>query len=84
MYYIYVLKSIKNNDVYVGYSTDLKRRFSDHNKGFVRATRPNRPWLLVYYEAYKEKRDATKREKQLKMHRAKEDLKKLLRFSLEN
>lgn len=83
MFYVYVLKSSKNADVYIGYSTDLKRRFADHNKGFVSATSPNIPWMLVYYEAYLNKHDATRREKQLKNHAAKNDLRVQLKNSLE-
>jgi putative endonuclease len=82
VFYVYLLKSLKNSDLYIGYTTDLKRRFSDHNNGFVRATKPNLPWKLIYYEAYFAKNDATKRERQLKMHKAKEDLKKQLKYSL--
>lgn len=84
MYYVYGLKSVKNNDLYIGFSGDLKQRFKDHNQGNVKATKDNRPWKLVYYEAYKDKRDATRRERQLKNHRAKVDLKKQLKYSLEN
>ena len=83
MYYVYALKSIKNNDLYIGYSQDLRQRLKYHNQGNVKATKDNRPWKLVYYEAYKEKKDAAKREKQLKNHRAKEDLKIQLKHSLE-
>ncbi len=83
MFYVYILKSLKNQDVYIGYSDDLKTRYKAHNQGFVKATKPNIPWMLVYYEAYKNKKDATKREKQLKNHRAKEDLKLQLKHSLE-
>lgn len=82
MYYVYILKSLKNGDVYVGYSDDLKRRFDQHNSGSVRSTQFNRPWDLPYYEAYKDKHDATKRERQLKNHAAKNDLKKQLEYSL--
>ena len=32
------------------------------------------PWILVYYEAYRNKKDATKREKLLKMHAVKDEL----------
>ncbi len=83
MFYVYVLNSHKNNDIYIDFSGDLRRRYQDHNKGNVAATRPNRPWKLVYYEAYLNKRDATKREKQLKNHAAKKDLKKQIEDSLE-
>lgn len=83
MYYVYILKSLVNGDLYVGYTTDLKRRFAEHNSKKVLSTRVNIPWKLVYYEAYSGKHDATKREKQLKMHKAKEDLKLQIRESIE-
>ena len=83
MYYVYILKSSKNEDIYIGFSEDIKRRVKDHNRGFVRATKPNKPWRLVYYESYADKKDAIKRERQLKNHRAKLDLKEQLRYSLQ-
>ncbi len=82
MYYVYVLKSAKNNDVYVGFTRDLKTRFKSHNDGMVQSTQPYRPWELVYYEAYKNIHDAAKREKQLKSHAAKDDLREQLKNSL--
>lgn len=83
MFYVYILKSLKNGDIYVGFSEDLKQRFAFHNQGGVKSTSPNRPWRLVYYEAYQDKKDATKRERQLKNHKAKYDLKGQLKYSLE-
>ncbi len=82
MYYVYVLKSLKQNRIYVGYSTDLRQRIKTHLLGKVKSTRAHRPWRLVYYEAYLEKKDAVVREKQLKNHRAKEDLKSQIKNSL--
>jgi len=82
MFYVYALLSTINKDLYIGYTDDLKRRFFEHNSGFTSSTKTNRPWKLVYYEAYNSKKDATKREKQLKMHRSKEDLRKQLMNSL--
>ncbi len=84
MFYVYTLLSGKNKDVYIGYSEDLRKRFGEHNNGFVKATKAYRPWKLVYYEAYVTKFDATRREVQLKKnHRAKEDLKIQIKYSLE-
>ncbi len=82
MYYIYVLKSEKNNDMYIGYSDDVKKRFMAHNDGKVKSTKGYRPWKLVYCEAYYGKKDATKREYQLKKHYYKEELIKRLGESL--
>ncbi len=82
MYYVYVLKSKANNDVYIGSAEDLRIRFAQHNNGEVKSTKGYRPWILVYYEAYKDKKDALTREKKLKMHALKEDLKTRLHNSL--
>jgi putative endonuclease len=82
MFYVYLLRSIVNKDVYVGYTTNLKTRFKQHNLGKVKSTKPHKPWTLIYYEAYKGKLDATKREKELKLHAGKNELLKHLRKSL--
>lgn len=66
MYYTYVLKSLRDKDLYVGQTDDLKNRLFRHNKGLVRATKHRRPLELVYYEACKFKQDAVNREKSLK------------------
>ncbi len=65
-YYTYVLKSIKNNKLYVGYSGDLYKRVKEHNLGLVKSTKSGMPWNLIYYEACKNEKDAVNREKQLK------------------
>jgi putative endonuclease len=82
MFYIYFLKSLVNGDVYVGFTNDLKTRFKLHNSGKVKSTKAYCPWALIYYEAYKGKLDATKREKQLKMHAVKKELLSRLKGSL--
>ena len=51
MYYVYVLLSEKDGNWYTGYTDDLKRRFEEHNKGLVYASRKRRPFKLIYYEA---------------------------------
>jgi putative endonuclease len=66
MYYTYVLKSKKDEKLYVGFCEDLQKRLKEHNDGLVSATKNRRPLELVYYEACKNKIDALKREKSLK------------------
>jgi putative endonuclease len=83
MHYVYALKSLNNHDLYIGSSDNLRTRFNAHNKGKVKSTKSQRPWKLVYYEAYKSKKDSTKRECQLKMHAVKNELKRRLKNSLE-
>ncbi|KKP80154.1 MAG: excinuclease ABC subunit C [Candidatus Moranbacteria bacterium RIFOXYA12_FULL_35_19] len=83
MYYVYVLQSKKDKNIYIGYSTDLRKRFEDHNKGTVKSTKSRVPFILVYYEAYKDKKDATEREYFLKTHQQRDLLKERLKYSLE-
>ena len=69
MHYVYILKSQKcKNKVYIGYTSDLKKRLSSHSAGSTYTTRRFRPFELIYYEAFKSKIDAQKREKQLKYY----------------
>lgn len=82
MYYVYVLQC-SNGDLYIGYSDDLKRRVLAHQLGKVRATKGYLPIKLIYYESYKDKRDATKREYELKTGQQRELLKKRLIYSAE-
>lgn len=82
MYYVYVLQSFNNGDIYVGRSDYLRIRFKAHNLGKVKSTKAYRPWKLIYYEAYADKQDSTKREVQLKMHAAKEEILQRLKNSL--
>lgn len=67
MFYVYVLKSLKDGDLYTGYTSDLKRRFQEHNNGQNTSTKSRAPFELVYYEAYKNKEEAEKREENLKL-----------------
>ena len=65
-YYTYVLRSLKDNKLYIGWSDDLKRRLNKHNKRLVESTRNRLPVLLLYYEACLSKQKAIEREKSLK------------------
>ena len=67
MYYVYILKltGLKNKRLYIGYSSDLKRRLRQHLGGEVKTTKNKKP-ELIYYEAYQDKYLALKREKGIK------------------
>jgi len=66
MYYTYVLRSLKDTILYIGWTDNLKERINKHNKGLVQATKDRRPLKLIYYEACLEKEKAIKREKYFK------------------
>lgn len=61
-YFVYILKSLKDDKLYIGYTNDLKRRLIEHNRGENFSTKFRRPLELIYYEAYKNKVDAETRE----------------------
>ncbi|MFH1407875.1 MAG: GIY-YIG nuclease family protein [Patescibacteria group bacterium] len=82
MYYVYVLKSTIDGNLYFGYTTDLKERVFCHNAGKVKSTKGRRPLKLVYYEAYLSKLDATKREFDIKKGQQREIIKERLKNSL--
>ena len=66
MHYVYVLRSTSDDGFYIGYSANLRRRFTQHAEGGAFATSYRRPWKLIYYEAYTEQADALGRERYLK------------------
>lgn len=66
MYYVYVIQSELDKGLYIGMSSDLRRRFWEHQNGVSRSTKSRRPWKLIYYEAYLEMQDAMGREEFLK------------------
>lgn len=80
MFYNYVLQSLKNNNLYIGYTSDLQKRLKEHNNGLNPSTKPYRPWQIIYYEACITETDAIRREKYLKTARGK----RLLKFRLKD
>lgn len=66
MYFIYILKSIKDNSHYIGITNDLKRRLNAHNAGHSRFTKLKRPYKLIWYCVFSNKTKALKFEKYLK------------------
>ena len=84
MYYIYVLQSEKDENFYVGYTWNLKKRLKLHNEGRVKSTKERRPIKLIYYEACLEQKDALKREKYLKSNYGKRYIKNRLKEYLKD
>jgi len=79
MYYVYVLFSLKCNTFYYGFTENLRTRLSQHQNGLSIATKGKRPLELVYYEAYKNKKDALEREKFFKTGWGRKYIKKILK-----
>ena len=67
MYYIYILTNKNDKVMYVGVTNNLKRRLYEHKNELVEGfTKKYHVHKLVYYEAYKNVKDAILREKRIK------------------
>jgi putative endonuclease len=78
-YYVYVLRSLKDAKFYTGYTTDLRKRFKEHQDGIVTSTKSRIPFELIFYEAYRNEYDAMRREKYLKTSKGKNTLRQMLK-----
>ena len=65
-YYLYILRSIKDNKLYTGCTKNLMKRLVEHNSGKSISLRRRRPLKLVYYEIFESRSEAMKREYYLK------------------
>ena len=79
MFYVYVIESIKNEELYIGYSSDLRRRFQEHNQGLNFSTKRYKPWKCIYYESCLHEEDAKRREKYFKTSQGQRLLKRRLK-----
>ena len=77
--YVYILKSVKTRALYVGFTLDLRRRLEEHNRGDNFSTKSKRPWRLIHYEAYLNRKDASRRERYLKTSQGSRLLKRMLK-----
>ena len=78
MVIVYALSNKVNEEVYVGMTSDLDRRISEHNSGKNRYTKAFLPWTVFYTEEHPEFSSARKREKYIKSASGKRFLKTLL------
>jgi len=79
MYTVYVLHSKKFDKIYIGYSSDIESRINSHNNLATKGwTVKYRPWGIVYTEAYELKSEAMQRERELKSHRGRNYIRKMI------
>jgi putative endonuclease len=66
MHYVYILKSKLDKGLYIGQTSDLRKRLEEHNAGKNTSTKSRVPFELIYYEAYSNSNLAKLREVKLK------------------
>jgi putative endonuclease len=79
---VYVLFSEADGKLYIGYTSDLKQRLTDHFNGRNQSTAPRGPLRLIYCEYHLSTTDAHRREKYFKTTAGKKALGLMLRDSL--
>jgi putative endonuclease len=77
-FYVYVIRSLIKDWIYVGYSKNLRQRIIEHKSGKSRSTSKYKPYELIHYEAYRNKKDAKRRELYLKTTKGKTTLRYML------
>jgi putative endonuclease len=78
-YVVYVLESQTKSWKYIGFTTNLKNRFEQHQNGHVFSTKSYRPLKLIYAELCTNKEDARRREQYLKTTKGRRFLAKRLK-----
>jgi len=80
--YVYVLRSLRDKQFYVGLTRNLSARLQAHNNGLVNSTKKRIPFELVYWEGCRDESDAAQREKYLKTAWGKRYIKTRIRHYL--
>ncbi len=76
MWYVYILKSMKEGWYYVGSTNDLERRWREHTEGKCEPTRHRRPLQMEAYIAVQQEATARSLEIYLKSGSGKATLRK--------
>ncbi len=82
MFYVYVLKSLKDGNLYKGFTFDIAKRLIAHNSGKVKSTAFRRPLELIYIENFSTCAGARRREYFFKTPKGARELKKKLSFEI--
>lgn len=78
-YYVYVIESEKNGNIYIGRTNDLNKRLKEHNRGVNFSTKPYLSWHIIYCEICLNEDDAMRREQYLKTNQGSRLLKRRLK-----
>lgn len=81
VYYVYILRSLKDGTYYIGHTADLGDRIQRHNDGRSSYTKAKAPWKLVYQEDFSSRSGASKREREIKRKRSRAYIEQLVRAS---
>lgn len=77
-YFVYAIHSQSLNLIYIGQTSNLEKRISDHLKGYSQFTSRAKDWILIYSEKCDSRSRAVKREKQLKSYKGRTFIRSLI------
>jgi len=67
MFYVYIIQSINfPKQFYTGFSENIECRLEEHNQGKSVHTNKYKPWEMIYYSVFDDKKRALDFEKYLK------------------
>ncbi|MBI4122903.1 MAG: GIY-YIG nuclease family protein [Parcubacteria group bacterium] len=75
MHTVYILRSERDGNLYIGCTEDLNKRIAIHQSGRVRSTKNRLPIKLIYSEQYEDKYEAFRIERFYKTAKGKRALK---------
>ncbi len=78
MYYVYVLRSLKDKRCYIGYTHNLERRLEDQNRGKSESVKYRSPFEIAHSEECATKIEAIRRERHIKSYKGGEAFKRLI------
>jgi putative endonuclease len=82
-FFVYLLESEIDKSWYIGYTSNLEKRITEHNDGQSYFTKRKMPWKIIYHEVSFNKFDAIAREKYLKTGMGRRYLKNRLKLQLD-
>lgn len=66
MYFVYIIKSLKDGSHYTGITNDLKKRLGEHNSTGTKYSSTKQPFEITWYCMFYDKKQAYAFEKYLK------------------
>jgi putative endonuclease len=78
-FFVYIIYSLSLDKFYVGYTSDLEKRVSDHNNGISDYTSKASDWKLMYSEIYFSRELAMKREREIKTKKSRKYIEWLIK-----
>ncbi|MBI4225093.1 MAG: GIY-YIG nuclease family protein [Candidatus Sungbacteria bacterium] len=76
MFYVYILQSLKDKNLYIGRTNNLARRIKEHNSGKVASTKSRRPFVMVENIEVPTEQESVILEKEYKKRYRREEIRK--------